>query len=141
MAKKSNKVFIDSTIFISFIDRADINHTKAIKVMENIAQFNYQAFTSIQNIQEVYNLINREMGVSVALEFVQSALQSDIEILFPQKADLIAAYRLLRNNLEKQITLKESLNATLMEKRGIYQITIFTYWHNLLGTYASNLSV
>lgn len=141
MAIQSRKIFVDSSLLIGFIDRADTNHPKAIKAMENLARLKYQSYTSIQNINEVYAALARETGISVALDFLQAILQSDMEILFPQKADLITAHRMLRSNRERQLTLREVLNATLMQRRGIVQILTFTYWHNLFGSYVSNLSL
>lgn len=140
MALQSRKVFLDSSIFISFIDRVDPNHSRAVKIMEHLARLRYQLFTSLQSMSEVYSVISREVGLSVALDFLQASLQSDIEILIPQKADLISAHRMLRSNRERQLTLREVLNATLMQRRGIVQILTFNYWHNLFGSYISNLA-
>ena len=139
MAPLSRKVFIDSSVLISFIDRSDSNHPKAIKTFENLAKLKYQLYTSSLNVSEVYAALSRETGISVALDFLQASLQSNIETLFPQKADLITAHRMLRSNRERQVTLKEVLNATLMQRRGISQILTFTYWHSLFGTYVSNI--
>jgi len=141
MALQSRKIFIDSSVFISFIDRADINHAKAIKTMETLAQLGAKLYTSSQVIIEVYATVSREISISVALDFLQASLQSDIEILFPQKADLITANRMLRSNRERQLTLREVLNATLMQRKGITQILTFNYWHNLFGSYASHLTI
>lgn len=140
MALQSRKIFVDSSVLISFIDRADTNHPKATKAMENLARLGYHLYTSSQSVSDVYATLARETGISVALEFLQSSLQSDIEILFPQKADLITAHRMLRANRERQLALREVLNATLMQKRGIVQILTFTYWHNLFGSYVSTLT-
>ncbi len=139
MTLQSKKIFIDSSVFIGFIDRADENHPKAVKTMENLARIGYQLFTSSINVSEVYAVLVRETSSLVALEFLQAILQSDIEILFPQKADYITSYRTVRSNREKQLTLKEALNATLMQKKDIFKIVTFAYWHNLLGTMASNI--
>lgn len=141
MALPSKKIFIDSSILIAFIDRADTNHGKAIKAMEALAQNKNHLYTSPQVIQDVYAGISREIGVSVALDFLQATLQSKIEIIFPQKGDFITSNRMIRSNRERQLTLKETLNATLMQRRSINQILTFTYWHNLFGTYVSNLSL
>lgn len=141
MTIQSRKIFVDSSVLISFIDRADTNHPRAVKAMENLARLKYQLYTSSQNISEVYAALARETGISVALDFLQAALQSDIEILFPQKGDLITAHRMLRTNRAHQLSLREVLNATLMQKRGIVQILTFTYWQNLFGSYISNLGL
>jgi len=137
---QSKKLFIDSSIFIAFIDRADANHQKATKALENLSLRGFQLYTSLHTVTDTYALLTRELGLSLALEFLQSSLQSDIEILFPQKADLITANRILKINRERQISLREVLNATLMQKRGIGQILTFTYWYNLFGTYVLDIS-
>lgn len=107
--------------------------------MENLARLGYQIYTSYQNIVETYVALSREIGQSVALDFLQASLQSDIEILLPQKADLITIHRMLRANRDRQIALREAMNATLMQKKGIMQILSFSYWHNLFGTFVSNI--
>lgn len=137
MALQSKKIFIDSSVFIGFVDRADENHPKAVKTMENLARVGYQLFTSSINVSEVYAVLIRETSSTVALEFLQAILRSDIEMLFPQKADYISAFRIIKSNREKQLSLKEALNATLMQKKGITKIVTFAYWHNLLGTMQS----
>ena len=139
MATSTRKIFIDSSTFISFIDRSDDNHPQSVKAFESLAKQRFQIFTSAQNISEVYTVVSREIGTSVALDFLQSILQSDIEILFPQKADFITINRMLKTNKERQIPFRETLNATLMQKRGINQVLTLSYWHNLYGTHTANL--
>ena len=141
MAIQSRKIFIDSSVLISFIDRADPNHLSGVKAIETIARMQFQAYTSHQNVSETYAALARKVGISVASDFLQAILQSDIEIISPQKADLITANRILRVNRDRQISIREVLNASLMQKGGIVQILTFTYWHNYFGTYVSNLGV
>ena len=140
MAIVSRKAFVDSTIFIAFIDRASPNHQKAVKIMENLAIRGLNLYTSSQVIIGTYAHFCRDISNAVALEFFQAILQTGIEILFPQKADLITANRILRANREKQIAINEALNAILMQKRGINQILTFSYWHKLFGTDVSSLA-
>ncbi|OGE28854.1 hypothetical protein A2867_02825 [Candidatus Daviesbacteria bacterium RIFCSPHIGHO2_01_FULL_40_11] len=140
MPVQTKKIFIDSSVLLAFIDRTDPNHQKSTLSFDTIARQGFHIYTSYQNIADTYTTLGREVGISMALEFLQASLQSNIEIIFPQKADLITAHRMLRANRDRQISLRETLNATLMQKRGIMQILTFTYWHNLFGTYVSNLT-
>lgn len=141
MAITSRKIFIDSSILIAFIDKGDSNHLKASKAIEDMASLGYRLYTSPQVVADSYALLSHDVGTTVALEFLQIMLQTGIEILFPQKADLITAYRILKVNREEQIALSEAINATLMQRKGIVQILTFSYWHKLFGTYTSNLAV
>lgn len=136
----SKKVFIDSSVLLAFVDRSEVNHFKAVKTMENLARINSQIYTSQQAVSEVYTALSREAGIAVALDFLQACLQSDMEILFPQKADLIAAHRVLRANRDRQLTLREALNAALMQRRDITQIISFNFWQNLFGTSVINIA-
>ncbi len=140
MALQTKKIFIDSSVFVAFVDRSNKNHPKAVKSMEHLARERYFLYTSIQNIQDTYAILAKEIGVSMALEFLQATLESNMEIIFPQKTDLITAHKVLKANRDRQMILKETLNATLMQKRRVQQILTFTYWHNLFGTYVSNLA-
>lgn len=141
MAVQSRKIFIDPSVLVAFIDRGDPNHVKASKSLEDLARVGYQLYTSSQNIVDAYAVLSREVGTSIALEFLFSILRSDMDVLFPQKSDFITAYRVMRANIERQITFREAINATLMQKRGVYQILTFTYWHNLLGTHVTNIAL
>lgn len=139
MTTQSRKIFIDSSILIAFIDRGDPNSSRASKAIGDLASLGYRLYTSSEVVIDSYDLLSRDVGMTVALEFLQIMFQTGIEILFPQKADLITAHRILNVNRDKQIALSEALNATLMQKRGIVQILTFVYWNNLFGTYTSNL--
>lgn len=139
MATISRKIFIDLSIFIAFIDRGAPDHLKASKAIEDLASMGYRLYTSSQVVTDSYAQLYRDVSTVVAFEFLQAILQTGIEILFPQKADLITAHRILRVNRNKQISISEALNATLMQKRGIFHILTLSYWHNLFGTNASRL--
>jgi predicted nucleic acid-binding protein len=134
MAITSRKIFIDSTVFFSFIDRSDNNHSKTVKTMERLAATGYNLYTSIQSINDTYAALAREVGLSIALEFLGAMISSNIEILYPQKSEYLAAIKILSSNRDKQISFKEAINATLMERKDISQILTYTYWHNLYGT-------
>lgn len=136
----SKKIFIESSVLWAFVDRGDVNHPKAVKSMEALAKQNYILFTSLQNVSETFSALNMEIGQVVAVEFLQAILASNIEILFPQKADLITAMKMIKGSRERQASLKEVLNATLMQKRGVTQVMTFTYWHNLFGTFVSSIA-
>ncbi len=130
----SKKIYIDATVLYSFIDRADVNHTISVKIIEQLSLQGTLLFTSVQAIQDTYSTISHQLGTTISQEFLQAMLESNIEIIYPQKADLNSAFKLIKFNPNKQVTLKESIIATIMQKRGITQILIFTYWNNLLGS-------
>lgn len=139
MATKSHKIFIDSTVLFAFTDRSDANHQKAVHIFENSAKAGWQLFTSAPSVVETYTALSRNVGFAVALEFLEVILQSDIEVLYPQRGDFISAFRVIKANRNHQISLREALNAAMMQKREIMQVAVFVYWHNLFGTQVSTL--
>lgn len=128
------KVYLDASALYAFIDRADPNHMVSGKLLEQFSLQSVNIYTSIQVVIDVFTVINNQLGTTISFEFLQAMTESNIEILYPQKADFIGAFRLIKLNRNKQISLKEALAATLMQKRGILQIVTFTYWPNLLGS-------
>lgn len=131
------KIFIDSSVFLAFVDRADPNHSRAIAIIEKFAKQGYLLYTSAQNVTDSYVALTREINPAIGQTFLRSLLHSEIEIVFPQKSDFLTAYRILKHNRDRQISYKEAINATLMQKRGIDQVFTFGYWTNLLGTYVT----
>lgn len=136
----SKKLFIDTSALYAFIDRADPNHIKATATIEHLSVQGFFLYTSLQSVQDTYSTVNNKLGMVLSFEFIQTIMESNIEILCPQKSDLHSAFRLIRFNREKRISLKEALNSTLMEKRKIPLILTFSPWHHLLGSSSYSLN-
>jgi predicted nucleic acid-binding protein len=139
MATTSRKIFIDTSLLTAFVDRGNARHLRAAKSLEVTASIGYRIYTTPAIINEAYEELRRQVGTTVALEFLQTVLQSGIEVIFLQKMDLNAAYRILKVNRTEPISLTEALTAALMQRKGITQIMTFRPWHNLFGTIASTL--
>jgi predicted nucleic acid-binding protein len=139
MATSNRKIFIDSSVLTAFVDRGNPRHLRAAKAFEVTASIGYRLYTTPPMIADAYEELNRQVGTTVALEFLQTMLQSGMEIIFKQKTDLNAAYRILKMNRSNQLSLDEAVNAALMQRKGITQILTFRPWHNLFGTTASTL--
>ena len=130
----TRKIFLDSSALYAFMDRTDTNYERVSKAMEQFSLQGASLFTNLQCAYETYNAINNQLGITLGFDFLQAMLESSIEILWPQKTDLIAAFRLIKLNRDKQLFLREALIAILMQKRGIPLILTCTYWNNLLGS-------
>lgn len=139
MSTTSKKVFIDTSIFIAFIDRANLNHQKSTQVIEFFAKQGYQLFTSNLVVVQTFNRIEKEIGTSISLDFLQAILESDIEVIYYDQQDLIACFRFLKNYQSKQASLNEIINSHLMNKRSIPSVITYDLWHNLMGTQVSSL--
>lgn len=140
MESKPKKIFIDSSVLISYIDRGSTDHLRASKVIEDMAAMRCKLYSSTIEISETYDQLVPQVGITVALEFLQVILQSGIEILFSQKSDIITAYRILKTNRNEKLSFSEALNAALMQKKGIDQVLTFGAWDPLFGITKSKLS-
>ena len=141
MEAKPKKVFIHSSVLVAYIDRGSADHLRAVKLIEDMAAIGCRLYTSSLGIAEIYDKLVSQVGITVALEFLQTILQSGIEILFPQKSDLITAYRILKTNRNEKLSFIEALKATLMQRKGIDQVLTFGTWNQLFGITKSQLAV
>jgi predicted nucleic acid-binding protein len=134
MASINQKIFIDSSVLTAFIDRGNSRHLLATKSIEVMASFGYRIYTSPPTIAESYSELMKQVGTTIALEFLQTILQSGIEIVYLQKTDLNSAYRILKANRTERISLSEALTAAMMQRKGIMEVLTFRVWNNLFGT-------
>src|SRR3982751_5903925 len=117
MANTSRKIFLDTSFIISFIDRADLNHQKTSAIMEFLARQNFQVFTSSLTVFQAFSRLERDFGTAVGLDFMQAILDSNIQVLFLNQADLIATFRFLKSNANRQSSLTDFSNAYLMDRQ------------------------
>lgn len=140
MATSSKKIFIESSLLLAFIDRANLNYAKAVEMFEYLGRQKYQVYTSSIVLLQTFNAIERDLGGTLAKEFLQAMIEGNIQILHSSEPDLVAAFRYLRANPGRQISLSSIINASLMQKHGINSILTFDFWPNIMGTTISNLT-
>ena len=133
MINSSKKVFLDASIFIAFIDRANQNHNRSIGIFETLAREGYQVYTSSLVLQNTYNRLEKDIGFRVAVEFLQATLESNIQTLHPLVPEYVAAFKFLNLVKQAQFSLSEVINADLMVKNRIGQVLTFDSWHDLMG--------
>lgn len=139
MSTSSKKIFIESSYFLAFIDKANLNHVKASQILEFLGRNKYQVFTSGIVVLQTFNAIERDLGSTIARDFFQAMIKTNIKILYTSDSDLLAAFRYLKVNPGRQISLSYLINANLMQKHGINSILTFDYWPNVMGIVVANL--
>ena len=139
MAINSKKLFIGSSFFLAFIDRANLNYAKSVEIFEILARQKYHLYTSSTVILQTFNAIEHDLGSTVANDFLQAILESNIQTLYTVESDLLTAFRYLKAHPGRQSSLPSIINANLMQKHEIYSVLTFDFWSNLLGTTVSNL--
>jgi predicted nucleic acid-binding protein len=131
MAIYSKKVYLEPSIMCAFIDRAHPKHEQATAFFRFFAQEEYTLFTDSINLTDAYNTIYRDISPSLAKDFLRTMALSNINIIYPEEADMKAALKALVNYKSTELTYQKALVAVLANKRGISQIATFDYLHQL----------
>lgn len=135
----SKKIFIEASVFPAFIDRVNPNHAKASKIFEVLGRNKYQVFTSGMVVIQTFNALERDLGETLARDFLKAMLETNIQILYTNEPDLLAAFRYLKANPGRQISLSSIINANLIQRHGINSVLTFDFWPNIMGIVVSDL--
>ena len=141
MAIQSKKVFVESDIFYSFINRADRHYPQAGAYFRYFAESKFQVFTSYPVQEEVYQEIYERISPSLAKDFLRGLTLSSVNILYPTQSDAKAALKSLINYQSSELTFREAQTAVLSNRNYISQICTFRYVHPLFGLNAFNLPI
>lgn len=139
MATNSRKIFIDTSFFISFIDRADLNHQRSSSILEFLARQNFQVYSSDLVIFQTFARLDREFGSAVSMDFLQAILESQIQVLFLSQVELMGTFRFIKSNSHRQSSLNDYANAYLMDRQSIPHVLTYDPWYDLRGVTVSSL--
>ncbi len=139
MAKESKKIFVDGSFFISFIDRADLNHNKCVPIFEYLGRHGYEVYTSNHVIFQTYSKLEKMFNKEIALSFLGTISESNIYILYSTKPEMNSIFRFLRSSNNQEANLSEVINAVLMLRNGVEHILTYDFWPNILGSQKSPL--
>jgi predicted nucleic acid-binding protein len=138
---QSRKVFIESDIFYSFINRADERYPQASAFFRYFAEQKFQVFTSYPVQDEVYRQIYERISPSLAKDFLRGMSLSSVNILYPTESDAKAALKSLINYQSSELTFREAQTAVLSNRNYINQVCTFRYVHPLFGIGAFSLPI
>lgn len=129
----SKKVYLSTSGFYAFINRAHPKYEQASAYFRYFAQEKYSLFTDIYTLLEAYNQIYKEISPSLAKDFLRIITISDINIIYPEERDIKSALKTLINFQSTDLTFSQALRAVLANRRGINQTHTFDYLHPLFG--------
>jgi predicted nucleic acid-binding protein len=133
MAIISKKVFIATSAFMAFMDRANSKHVQAAAYFQYFAQEHYQLYTGYLNLAEVHGEISERISGSFARDFLSAINLGSINILYPEPGDMKVTLKTLMNYRSTDLTFKEAQMAVIASRRSINQICTFEYLHSLFG--------
>lgn len=135
----SKKIFVESDIFYSFINRADQRYPQASAYFRYFAEQKFQVFTSYPVQEDVYIRIYERISPSLAKDFLRGMSLSSVNILYPTESDAKAALKSLINYQNTELTFREAQTAVLSNRNYISQVCTFRYVHPLFGISAFSL--
>ena len=141
MAQLSKKVFVESDIFYSFINRADEKYPQASAYFRYFAEQKFQVFSSYPVQEDTYQEIYEKISPSLAKDFMRGLSLSSVNILYPTESDSKAALKSLINYQNTELTFREAQTAVLSNRNYISQICTFKYVHPLFGINAFSLPI
>ena len=127
----SKKVYLESSVLCAFVDRAHPKHEQATAFFRFFSQDEYVLFTDSISITTAYDTIYKDISPSLAKDFLRTLALSNINVIYPEEADMKAALKALVNYRSTELTYQKALVAILANKRGIPQIATFDYLHQL----------
>lgn len=141
MAIASKKVFVETDIFYSFINRADEKYPQSSAYFRYFAEQKFQVFTSYPVLEDVYTQIYEKISPSLAKDFLRGLSLSSVNILYPTESDSKAALKSLINYENTELKFREAQTAVLSNRNSISQVCTFKYVHPLFGIVAFNLPI
>lgn len=137
----SKKVYVAGDSLVAFIDRGHPKHLHATACFRYFAQNNYQLYTSIIMLNEVYYELYMTISPSVARDFIRAIELSSLNILYPEDSDCKRSLRTVIGTQSVDLTFSKALMAIICNKRSIPQILTFEYMPTLFGLTAFFLPV
>lgn len=129
----SKKVMVAPSAIVAFVDRANQKHAQAAAFFRFFAQEKYQVYVTYLGIEEAYREIYEKISPTLARDFLRALTLSNINILYPNEADMKAALKTLINYRNTELAFKDAQMAVLSERNGIPQVCTFDYLHQLFG--------
>jgi predicted nucleic acid-binding protein len=129
----SKKVYISSDGFIAFIDRVHKKHVQATAFFRYFAQEQCQLYTSVLSIDEAYMTIYNTISPSLARDFLRVLSLSNINILYPENADIKAAIKIIETSNSVELTFSKALMSVMCNRKSIPQIMTYEFLHALYG--------
>lgn len=133
MATHSKKIYLAPSAFLAFIDRAHPRYNQASAFFRYFAQEQYRLYTDSLITYEVHRELYLNISPSLSRDFLRTISFSNINIFYPDEAEMRAALKTLINYPSIDLTFEKALSAVLADKHGISQICTFEYLHNLFG--------
>jgi len=129
----SKKIYIASDGFIAFIDRVHKKHVQAAAFFRYFAQEQCQLYTSVVSIDEAYMTIYNTISPSLARDFLRVLSLSNINILYPEGADIKATIKVIETSNSVELTFSKALMSVMCNRKSIPQIMTYEFLHALYG--------
>jgi predicted nucleic acid-binding protein len=129
----SKKVYLDSSCFVAFVDRAHIKYDQATAYFRYFGIEEYQLFSDPVQIVEAYNRLYNDISPSLAKDFMRVMALSNVNMVYAEDSDMKAALKAIVNFKTTDLTFPKALVSVLANRRGVPQVCSFEYMPQLFG--------
>lgn len=130
---QSKKVYLDSSAYVAFMDRAHIKYDQATAYFRYFGIEEYQLFSDPMMLNEAYERVYRDISPSLAKDFLRVMALSNVNMIYPDESDYKAALKAMVNFKTTDLTYSKALLSVLANRRGVSQICTFEYLPPLFG--------
>ncbi len=117
-------VFIDTSAFIAYLNRADRNHSTAARVMQNLAQQETGLVTTNYALLETTALLQRRLGLAAVQDFHESIVPLLTVIWVDSGLHSLGMTAVLTAN-RRQLSLVDCISFAICRQHGIQQVFAF----------------
>lgn len=123
----SKTVFVDTSALYALVNKADQDHTSALRCIEDISQNHLPVLISNFIFDEIYTLLLTKMGRTIATEFGER-LREEWIIESVSFEDEEIAWNIITKNADKNYSYTDATSFAIMKRLGL--TTAFTYDHH-----------
>lgn len=110
-------IFVDTSAIYALADRADANHARAVTCFAELLASGATLLTHSYVLVEATTLLQRRLGLAVALRFADEVRAFEIEWVTQSQHE--AALEMLRHSGKRRVSLVDEVSFLVMAGRGV----------------------
>lgn len=110
------KVFVDSNIYISLLNKNDTTHKNALVILDELEKEEAELFISNYILSECLTLISQRFGHINAIQFRDDIYKGNTRVLITDKEIEDLSWDIFKNCKDKNISYVDSTNIAFCKK-------------------------
>jgi len=116
----SERVFIDTSAYYSFVDANDTNHAQAMATLERFGQTGAELYTTNFVVAETHALILNRLNRDAAERVLVLLYAGGFRVLRATEGDETRARALIHHHRDKEYSLVDAISFVVMQRLHIH---------------------